>query len=386
MRNIHLSKRNKRCRLLLLFVIGLGVISGAKASRYPVIQTPQKLGETVKLTLPAASEDFMLPQANWNTRLKIYVDSEHCCEQTTPVQGRYRMSENIVEFQPDFPFSKGIPYRVMVDFSTALSRGNNGLKKTFTIANTVSAPETQIDRIYPSGEQLPENLLRFYIYFTNPMKAANSLKHIKLFDHQGIEIKDVFLRYKQELWSPDYKRLTLPFEPGRIKRGVGQNLKVGPALHENLYYKLVIDQNWRDAEGRKLKSTVEKVFKVTKPIRNKVDPTQWALHPPSPLSREPLWIELLRPHDHALLKKLIHILNSDGQIVEGNIELDQHQRIWSFKPNSIWANGTYSIDINARLEDVAGNNVYGPLDRALMHSPKKSTVSGNVRLDFKVGL
>ena len=77
---------------------------------------------------------------------------------------------------------------------------NRNLKKTFIIPKTDKTLETEVIQIYPSGELLPENLLRFYIYFSNPMEGKNSFKYIKLFDQQGVEIKDVFLRYKQELW------------------------------------------------------------------------------------------------------------------------------------------------------------------------------------------
>ncbi len=380
-------------------MVSLGLLIGAPVIGAPTLITPTTQSATVKLIIPNRSQSSQSAKFDWNSVFKVYLDNANCCAQTMPIQGTYTLSADVIEFQPDFPFSNGISYRVKVDMTTIKSMENSSLfkiplpqsknrffDKTFSIPKIANLSETVVTQIYPSGEQLPENLLRFYIYFSNPMQRGAALKYIKLLDDQGNEVKKVFLQYKQELWSPDQKRLTLPFEPGRIKRGVSQNLRLGSALQEGQYYKLVINRNWLDAEGNKLKQNFEKTFKVTNPIRTAADPKQWKLHPPLPLSLEKLSIELLRPYDHALLKQLIRIRNADGQDVDGTITLAQAESLWLFNPIIPWGRGAYSVQIDATLEDVAGNNLNGPLDRDLKISSQTEIKEGYIQVSFNLDL
>jgi len=53
----------------------------------------------------------------------------------------------------------------------------------------------------------------------------------------------------EELWDPSFRRLTLTFDPGRIKRGLTSNQTIGPPITEGRHYWLVIDREWPDARG-----------------------------------------------------------------------------------------------------------------------------------------
>ena len=57
------------------------------------------------------------------------------------------------------------------------------------------------------------------------------------------------LELDQELWDREGQRLTVLFDPGRIKRGVLPRDEVGSALFEGSAYTLVIDSKWHDANG-----------------------------------------------------------------------------------------------------------------------------------------
>ena len=46
-------------------------------------------------------------------------------------------------------------------------------------------------------------------------------------------------------------------------------------------------------------------------------------------------------------------------------ELGQDETYWLFHPQRPWAPGFYSVVLDTALEDVAGNNLRGPLERAL---------------------
>jgi len=99
-----------------------------------------------------------------------------------------------------------------------------------------------------------------------------------------------------------------------------------------------------------------------------------------------LSLELLRPYDHALLKQFIRIRNADGQLVDGTITLAQAESLWLFNPSIPWKRGTYSVQIDATLEDVAGNNLNGPLDRNLKISSQTEIKEGYTQASFDLDL
>ena len=71
------------------------------------------------------------------------------------------------------------------------------------------ARPTKVTQIQPSSSQTPENTLRFYLYFAQPMKPNVAFNYIKLVNAAGEEDNAAFMKFKQELWSADRKRLTL---------------------------------------------------------------------------------------------------------------------------------------------------------------------------------
>src|SRR5690606_6065275 len=112
--------------------------------------------------------------------------------------------------------------------------------------------------LYPTTSVVPENLLKFYLHFSVPMSRGEVYDRVRLFDTNGKRVEHPFLELSEELWSPDGKRLTLYFDPGRIKRGLKPRELFGPALIEGGEYTLKIDRGWPDADGRPLAEGFEK--------------------------------------------------------------------------------------------------------------------------------
>lgn len=84
------------------------------------------------------------------------------------------------------------------------------------------------------------------------MTRGEAWKRIRLLDAKGEAVPLAFLEIDQELWDRDTTRLTILFDPGRIKRGVLPLEEVGPALQSGRSYTLVVDRNWQDAQGQPL--------------------------------------------------------------------------------------------------------------------------------------
>ena len=63
------------------------------------------------------------------------------------------------------------------------------------------------------------------------------------------------------------------------------------------------------------------------------------------------------------LNSFIQLVNESAVHVKGSIKLENKETTWTFYPLESWQSGNYSLKINRRLEDIAGNNLYGVFDR-----------------------
>ena len=127
-----------------------------------------------------------------------------------------------------------------------------------------SAAAARVERVYPSADVLPSNQLRLYIYFSAPMSRGEAEQRIHILDATGKSLQGVLLP-GQELWDPHNRRLTMTFDPGRIKRGLASNRKMGPPIAEGKRYTLVIDREWPDANGVPMASAFARNFAADRP-------------------------------------------------------------------------------------------------------------------------
>src|SRR5262249_10500189 len=160
-------------------------------------------------------------------------------------------------------FARGMRYRVVVardQLSRNAGASREDISLEFATAEPPAAPPTEVARIYPTTDRLPENQLKFYIHFSAPMSRGEAYRRIHLLDADGIEMKDVFLELGEELWDPPMQRLTLLCDPARVKRGLRPREELGPVLEAGKDYSLVVDRQWRDANGHELATGARKSF------------------------------------------------------------------------------------------------------------------------------
>lgn len=209
--------------------------------------------------------------------------------------------------------------------------------------------------IYPTAEELPANLLRIYVYFPQPMQPTGILEHIALLDARGVEVPGVFLSNRYDLWSPDRRRLTVLFDPGRVKTGLAAHDALGRALEPGSRYSLVVRGSAVDARGCQLGTETEHAFTAREADIDPPRAEEWALTRPAAGTVEPFEVDLGSPHDHVSLAYRLRIATADGDVVPGRINLGPGEEVWSFTPNAPWTSGTYVLHVDARLEDLAGN-------------------------------
>lgn len=212
-------------------------------------------------------------------------------------------------------------------------------------------------QIYPTADRLPANLLRLYLVFDRPMSAGESRAHLKLLDAAHQPVEGAFLELEEELWDASGKRLTVLFDPGRIKRGLRANLEAGPPLVDGRRYTLVVDAGWRDGAGRPLGVAWQKTFEVIAPDRASPIVTAWSLEAPTAGSRRPLVLHFPEILDRALLASTIAVVDANGATVRGTIDVGAEERTWMLTPDGKWREGQCELRVASELEDVAGNSL-----------------------------
>lgn len=216
-------------------------------------------------------------------------------------------------------------------------------------------PQTRVAEVYPTGAALPENLLRFYIYFSAPMGPDDILPAIDLLDAEGRVIDGVFLSNRYDLWSADRTRLTLLLDPGRVKTGLVANRELGRALVAGETFVLRISAGAEDARGCPLASAHRVTFEATPADLLSPTPADWTLITPAIGTRAPLTLMLDGPVDHLSLAYRLRVIGPDGAPVGGRIDLGDAEARWIFTPTAPWPAATHQLAVDPQLEDLAGN-------------------------------
>lgn len=252
-------------------------------------------------------------------------------------------------------------FRVRFDPSL-LSPAEAPVETEISIPAPTARTIARVAEIYPTSDELPENLLKFYIHFSAPMSRGESYQHIHLVDDKGEIVASPFLELEEELWNPQMTRFTLLFDPGRIKHGLVSQMQVGPALAAGRTYKLVVDAAWRDADGRPLVQSTTRTFRTSPAERRGPDPARWRVTAPKAASKTPLVVEFDKALDHAMLQRVLSVRDAGGRPVPGTVDISAHERRWSFSPQSSWHPGRYNLSVETILEDQAGNSIARPFE------------------------
>lgn len=254
---------------------------------------------------------------------------------------------NDLVFKPKFSFLENMQYQVVA----------NGLKKSFSLSD-IKREQPLVKEIFPTSNVLPENLLRMYITFSQPMKTTGNLEKIALFDDENQEVKGAIFNNVYELWDDTQTQLTIIFDPARVKTGLLANDSLGRALQPNKSYKLVV-ADLEDIYGQSLKKAYIKTFQVVTQDVQSPNPKAWKITLPKSGAKTALQINFNGAIDMMSLQSRIVVLDSANNRVEGKISFKNNEKTWMFTPHFHWKKGNYIISINSRLADPSGNNING---------------------------
>ncbi|MEB2774213.1 Ig-like domain-containing protein [Algoriphagus sp. D3-2-R+10] len=266
-----------------------------------------------------------------------------------PILGEFKEEENLAVFLPLIPFTRGQRYEV---FGAERKLGD-------VLIPDLNAKEANLSlvEIYPTKDTVPENLLKLFLKFSKPMREGESLSYLTLIKGTSDTLSGVFLDLQPELWNEDQTLLTVWLDPGRIKRDLIPNLEMGAPLTNSEKYKLIVSSEWKGLNGGILDQTYTKDFFVT--VRDSIspDPSDWILDIPIPGSKSALHINFNQSLDYSLLGDVFKIKYLESEKISGIWQIGIEEKSIAFTPTNEWQKGNYTLEIESRLEDLAGNNL-----------------------------
>jgi hypothetical protein len=213
--------------------------------------------------------------------------------------------------------------------------------------------------VHPDTDVVPANWIRLYIDFSRPMAGDDAFEHVRLLDASGKPIPDAFREI--ELWSRDNRRLMAYVHPGRVKTGLALGDQFGPVIEQGKSYTLEILPGMKGRDGRRLEGRVARPIRVGPPDHEPPNLARWTLA----ASPGRLEIECDEWLDHAGLEEFIRVDGVPGRCrVEG--------RRVTFLPEGRLGPGEHLLVVDARLEDLAGNNFIKPFETESGSTPLPS--------------
>ncbi len=356
MRINRLNNKKIRFPILWSLVFSFLLISCSEKKKESNIVTIEWEGNKARRMLIPMALVSGTPQDSIEQLLQIQLKNTNAS-----MLGEFTLTKDTIIFQPLIAFTPGLKYEIRL--------GEKLLREMeIPTGHILSTPA--IISIYPSKDTLPLNLLKIYIEFSQSMEEGRALENIAVIKNGKDIIPSIFLDLQPELWNKERTMLTLWLDPGRVKRDLQPNKKLGSPLEQGASYQIVVKQDWRDAEGVSLSYSYQKGFIVGFRDSLSPNPDTWRIDTPKAGSKQSLKIVLNEPLDYVLLKNAIRVFDNKGNILNGVIETKEGETILHFTPFAEWSAGDYTCEIEARLEDLAGNNLNRLFEKDLT---KKST-------------
>lgn len=272
------------------------------------------------------------------------------------ILGKSHFENRVLIFTPRFALQPGMKYRAVY------REAGKETMDDFEIPKPDASTPASVLHVFPTTPRWPENQLKFYIQFSAPMSRGEAYRRLHLLDAAGAEVSLPFLELDQELWDRAGKRLTVLFDPGRVKTGLVPNLEAGLPLRAGRAYTLVIDREWLDAEGNPLAAILRKPIEVGPADRESPLLSKWRVAPPPAASTQPLTVDFPEPLDRALLDRTIEVIGPSGRPIAGEVTVEREETRWLLTPREAWQPGDYTLMVGTTLEDLAGNSILKPFE------------------------
>ncbi|GGG40006.1 hypothetical protein GCM10011344_46090 [Dokdonia pacifica] len=291
------------------------------------------------------------PDHSKESHFKVYKGAYTSIHQTLDkkaILGNYAQNNGELYFIPILPFQKNNRYTVVYENEVY----------PFTIDLDASYKHLQITEVYPNSDTLPSNFLKWYIQFSKPISPSKIYDHISLINNSDNTTVDrALLPLETPLLSDDGTLLTLWIEPGRQKRDLGPNERLGEVLIPGESYTLIIDEHLKDRQGISMKMNFKHSFSVSDPDRKKPSITSWKLQLPLANTKDPIILQYQEQLDYGSLQNTLQIVDTSGNRIKGKFIIAANQKNIYFTPLNNWNKNTYTLKCKPIIEDLSGNNL-----------------------------
>lgn len=291
-----------------------------------------------------------------------------------------------VRFVPRFTLAPGVRYVATFDTTTLVGPPSGRTRELVITVPKQSGPPPEVVAVYPSGDVLPENQLRFYIHFSNPMRRGDVYAHFHLIGPKGEDRMQPFQELDEELWDETGRRLSLLFNPGRVKKGLTPREQDGPVLAAGNKYTLVIDDGLCDARGERVRKEHRKEFTAGPAVESKLDTSAWKVSPPT-RPAGPLVVRFGRSLDHGQLTNrrspYLYVEDVGGRRVAGSVAVSERETCWTFTPVAPWVGGRFMLVAHPDLSDSCGNTVARSFEEDL-DKPRPPAPDAPTRIPFEI--
>lgn len=344
----------------LLIVVLAWLDPGTRVPRIEPGDDPARV--VVSIALDAApSDDWAegkpVDESTGQQWLRLGIVDEPSGRVGEPLFGRYEHRHGRLIFVPRRGLVPGCLYR-----AEAFADGRVVAATAYRVPLPPATEAAIVEAIFPSGDEVPANLLKFYVHFSRPMREGREVfDHVRLVDEHGREVPDPWR--PTELWSADARRLTLWVHPGRVKTGVNLREQIGPVLVPGGRYTLVVGAGLRDAAGQPLARDAGKSFTARDADHGRpLADAPWQVTAPRAATRDAVNVAFPEPLDCHLLERSLEIRDAGGHAIAGVATLGAAERSWRFVPSAPWLAADYALHVDERLEDLAGNTPRKPFE------------------------
>lgn len=296
-----------------------------------------------------------------------------------PVLARLEAVGEELRLTPQAPLTRGQRY-VAVFRGAGLPGKGGALRREFLVPEDRRPSTSEVREIYPRLPELPANVFRFYVWFSEPMAEGHVHKHLRLLDEGGKPVPRAF--HEVELWAEDHRRLTLWLSPGRTKEALGISEHSGPVLMPARSYTLEIGAGLPDRQGRPLARAFRYVFRTSAPDHRQPEIGSWRVEAPRSGTRRPLTVHFPEPLDRPLADRLLTV-TAGGESLPGEGAVSRDGRSWSFAPAAAWSNVPHSVEAGGELDDLAGNSLYRPFETTAGTAPRPTVDAPVFRRPFR---
>lgn len=364
---IRTTRIRLRMRYLILFLVILLSCTGNHPSSVRILwRNDQAIG----LSKPGAIANNSADSLDQRIAVRLMTDGDRA-----NVFGSFTTEGNEILFEPLVPLTRGLHYEILVD---------NKVIEEVAIPPPDPAMIPRLLKIYPTSDTVPENLLKIYLKFDKPMQEGQSVGYLTLLKNDKDTVKGAFLDLQPELWNADRTMLTVWLDPGRIKRDLQPNRRYGPPLKMGNHYTLTVSDHWKSVAGAALLSTGLKNFVIALRDSLPPDPGKWTLQSPKAGSRDALTLDFSSPLDYSLLNTTLHVIDKNEKEVQGQWLTGKQERNVSFTPRQSWEAGVFKLQVETRLEDLAGNNLNRPFEVDLTSGVGRPSASKVISIEFSV--